>query len=51
MGYLCFVFFMLSCLFIACLVVTCWEKTDLFALVVMFNCVFVTFPCGSLGQV
>ena len=32
-----------------CLVVTCWEKADL--LFVMFNCVFVTFPCGILGQV
>ena len=26
-----------------CLVVTCWER--------MFNFVFVTFPCGILGQV
>ena len=31
-----------------CLVVTCWERADLF---VMFNCVFVTLPCGILGQV
>ena len=30
-----------------CLVVTCWERADLLALVVMFNCVFVTFPCGT----
>ena len=29
-----------------CLVVTCWERADLLALV----CVFVTFPCGILGQ-
>ena len=34
------------------LVVTCWEKTDLLALVyVMFSCVFATFPYGVLGQV
>ena len=33
-----------------CLVVTCWERADLLALV-MFNCVFVTFSCGILGQV
>ena len=31
-----------------CLVVTCCETADL--LFVMFNCVFVTFPCGILGQ-
>ena len=34
-----------------CLVVTCWERADLLALFVMFNYVFVTFPCGILGQV
>ena len=33
------------------LVVTCWERTDLLALFVTFNCVFVTFPCSILGQV
>ena len=32
-----------------CLVVTCWERADL--LFVMFNCAFVPFPCGTLGQV
>ena len=33
------------------LVFTCWERADLLALLyVMFNCVFVTFPCGVLGQ-
>ena len=32
------------------LVVTCWEKDDLLALLcVMFLCVFVTFPYGVLG--
>ena len=34
-----------------CLVVTGWERTDLLALVLTFKCVFVTFPCGILGQV
>ena len=32
--------------------VTCWERADLLTnLCVMFYCVFVTFPCGALGQV
>ena len=34
-----------------CLVVTCWERADLLTLVCDVNCVFVTFPCGILGQV
>ena len=34
-----------------CLVVTCWERSDLLALVCDVNCVSVTFPCGILGQV
>ena len=33
-----------------CLVVTCWERADLLALVDV-NCIFVTFSCGILGQV
>ena len=34
------------------LVVTCWERTDIFALLcVMFSCVLVTFPYGVLAQV
>ena len=33
-------------------VVTCWEKADLFALLcLMFYCVFVTSPCGVLDKV
>ena len=33
------------------LVFTCWERSNLFALLfVMFSCVFVTFPCVGLGQ-
>ena len=36
-----------------CLVhmVTCWERADLLTLVGDVNCIFVTFPCGILGQV
>ena len=34
-----------------CLVVTCWERADLLALVGDIYCIFVTFPCGTLGQV
>ena len=34
------------------IVVTCWERADLFALLnVMLSCVFVTFLFGVLGQV
>ena len=32
-----------------CFVAICWERADLLAFV-MFNCTFVTFPCGILGQ-
>ena len=34
-----------------CLVVTCWQMADLLALVGDVFCIFVTFPCGMLGQV
>ena len=34
-----------------CLVVTCTERADLLAFVCDFYCIFVTFPCGILGQV
>ena len=34
-----------------CLVVTCWERTDILALVGDVYCIFVTFPSGILGQV
>ena len=33
-----------------CLVVTCWERADLLALVGDVYCIFVTFQCGILGQ-
>ena len=34
-----------------CLVVTFWERADLFALVGYVYCIFVTLPCGILVQV
>ena len=34
-----------------CLVVTCWERADLLALVCGVKLVVVTFPFGILGQV
>ena len=33
-----------------CLVVTCWERADLLALVGDVYCILVTFPCGILCQ-
>ena len=33
-----------------CLVVTCWERADLLALVGDVYCIFVTLPCDILGQ-
>ena len=47
MSCVCHVFVSVHC----CLVVTCWERADLFALFVKFNCIFVTFPCGILDLV
>ena len=44
MSCVCYAFTSAHC----CLVVPCWERVDLLALV--FD-VFVTFPCGILGQV
>ena len=37
--------------FHCCLMVTCWERADLPALVADVYCIFVTFTCGILGQV
>ena len=34
-----------------CFAFTCWERADLLALVGDVYCIFVTFPCGILGQV
>ena len=44
---LCLVFVMLSHRFIAAMLSPAGKGL----LFVMFNCVFVTFPCGILGQV
>ena len=49
--YLCLVFSMLSCLFIAALWSPAGKGLTSWLLFVMFNCVFVTFPGGILGQV
>ena len=49
--FLCLVLLMLSCLFIAALWSPAGKGADLFALVGYVYCIFVTFPCGILGQV
>ena len=49
--YLCLVFVMLSLLFIAAVRSPAGKGLTSWLLFVMFNCVFVTFPCGILGQV
>ena len=51
--YLCLVFVILSRLFIAALWSPAGKELSSWLVlhVVMFNCVFVTFPCGILGQV
>ena len=33
-----------------CLVLTCWERADLLALVGDVYCIFVTLTCGIVGQ-
>ena len=54
---LCIICVVVSCVIHAfasvhcCLLVTCWERVDLLALVGDVYCIFVTFPCGILGQV
>ena len=49
--YLCLVFFILMRLFIAALWSPAGKGLTSWRLFVMLNCVFVTFPCGILGQV
>ena len=51
MGHLCLVFSMLFLSVHCCLVVACWERADLLAFVGDVYCIFVTLPCGILGQV
>ena len=48
--YLCLVFAMLSCLFNVALWSPAGRGLTSWLLFVMFNCVFVTFPFGILGQ-
>ena len=49
--YLCLVFVMLSRLFIAALWSPAGKRLTFLISCLIFNCVFVTFPCGILGQV
>ena len=49
--HLCIVVFMLSCLLIAALWSPAGKGLTSWLFFVMFNCVFVTFLCGILGQV
>ena len=49
--YKCLVFDMLSRLFIAAVCSPAGKGLTSWLLFVMFNCVFITFPCGMLGQV
>ena len=49
--YLCLLFVMLSCLFIAALWSPAGKGLTSWLSFVIFNCAFVTFPCGILGQV
>ena len=53
MDHLCFcvLFFSFFASVHCCLVVTCWERAVLLALVGGGYCFFVTFACGTLGQV
>ena len=49
--YLCLVFVTLSRLFIAVLWSPAGKRLTSWLSLGMFSCVFVTFPCGILGQV
>ena len=49
--YVCIVFVMFLRLLMAALWSPAWKGLTSWLLFVMFNCVFVTFPCGILGQV
>ena len=50
-SYVCLVFVMLSRLFFAALWSLVGKGLTSWLLFVMFNCAFVPFPCGILGQV
>ena len=49
--YFCFVFYMLLCLFIAAMWSPAGKGLTSWLSFMVLNCVFVTFPCGILGQV
>ena len=49
--YLCFLFVMLSCLFIAALWPTAGKGLTFWPPFAKSYCVFITFPCCILGQV
>ena len=49
--FLCLVFWHAFASVHCCLVVTSWERADLLTLVGDVYCIFVTFPCGIVGQV
>ena len=49
--YLCLVFFMLTHLFIAALRSPAGKGLTSRLLFLLFNCIFVPFPCGIMGQV
>ena len=49
--HLCLVFVMLSRLFTAAMWSSARKGLTSWLLFVILNCVFVTFPCGILGQV
>ena len=49
--YLCLVFVMLLLLLVAAFWSPARKGLTSWLLFMMFNCVFVTFPCGILGQV
>ena len=51
LGYLCLVFVMLLRLFITALWSPAGKGLTSWLLLVIFNCVFVLFPCDILGQV
>ena len=49
--YLCILLVMLSHMFIAAMWSPARKGLTSSLLFMMFNCIFVTFPCGILGQV
>ena len=55
MDHLCYLCVLCLSCFRVCLFLALWSPAQkvltYWLLIVMFNCVFVTFPCGILGQV